>query len=225
MCYIYSMAYEIRNFNQIEPKYLKNINLKCKMSTAFHDLFFKGEIKFFNIRLEKSITGILLETTTFLLIFFFVGLLLGQLILLFNLTPIQLKSKDHIGAFLALFAAFYWGRVNRHGSQWLYCATSFNRIFQDLAPIKDDDALVAHLFKRTMLAIDLIDCDLWDHKTFKHEFTTTLEIALNFHKLEYSGEEKYIQKTKDGTLLTIEARNIIGEFSVYLEKCLVRLEK
>lgn len=161
-----------------------NTNLKKPFNKKLSAYFLKGDYRFFNS--SKSYSTIFIETIVLFAIWsIFLSVLFFFASCFFDVGKC-IDFKTIFGGGVALFIAFFWGRTNRYGSQWLYCANVFNKIFYELkqySPVDDgeyDVYLDLILYRRLLLAIDLLDCDLWDHPSFKNEFFNSLEIAIDY---------------------------------------------
>ncbi|MDZ4082773.1 MAG: hypothetical protein U1E10_07545 [Bdellovibrionales bacterium] len=141
-------------------------------------------------------------------------LLTGFQIFEFPVSPSSF-SRTNVASFLVASSAIYWNFSKKYGDQWTYCAGVFNRIFYDKFPAENP---AEHLFRKTTFAIDLIDCNLWHHKSFFMDFNYILECAVKFDSSESSLCAEKLDRFKAGEMRLVDARTLISQLQNNLER-------
>lgn len=131
--------------------------------------------------------------------------------------PVSSASFDRasVGTFLIATSAIYWNFSKKYGDQWTYCAGVFNKIFYDKFPASNP---VEHLFRKATFAIDLIDCSLWHHKSFRMDFNYILECSVIYQTKDPTLANKMLQRFSSGEMRIQDARDSISHFQNELEK-------
>ncbi|WP_374033663.1 hypothetical protein ACES2I_13100 [Bdellovibrio bacteriovorus] len=102
-------------------------------------------------------------------------------------TTVNANSRNLTQGFLTLTLApigVYWSLDTIFGRRWTYCAGLYNELVKMRAAATPKDPDEDYLFHRkedymeALIAYDLIDLDLYYHKSFHEFFANTLEKAL-----------------------------------------------
>lgn len=130
--------------------------------------------------------------------------------------PVSSASFDRasVGTFLIATSAIYWNFSKKYGDQWTYCAGVFNKIFYDKFPANSP---VEHLFRKATFAIDLIDCNLWHHKSFCTDFNYILECAAKFSEADPTKLGATLERFATGKMTIGQARGMIAKFQNSIE--------
>lgn len=89
--------------------------------------------------------------------------------------------SDHSELLLGLSmlgCTLYWERDRKFARKWTYCAGVFNDIYIKQQNIFNHKLSLS--YKRAIFAADLLDCGLWDHKSFYREFNQTLQNGITY---------------------------------------------
>lgn len=122
------------------------------------------------------------------------------------------------------FSVTYWNLKTRMGEQWNYCADLYNRVFLDGI----EDPPLRRAYKKISLAIDIIDLDLWSHKSFRKVVSHSLELALLYRKRldslsecprseEHQNSSMEIARLEKGACSLKFARSLLGNLQNDLE--------
>lgn len=179
----------------------------------FKKNFCKSLQKFSSIKLRSKIDLIFyLSIVTFLISIFFIGRYY------YRVGEIEINSLNKVSAsLLAIIIACYWGRDKLFGRKWAYCANVYNKIFLELM-LDNSVSKNSINYARVTLAADLMDCGLWNHKSFYTEFNITFERIAK-------SENKSIYKISNGEMSWDEARGVISNHLQNIEKAILKNKK
>lgn len=79
---------------------------------------------------------------------------------------------------IPVFSLIYWSLRKRFSDQWTYCAELYNRTSFGMDSTKSDGLAVS--YQRATLALDLLQTDLYAHKSFYSTFNIVLEKSIRY---------------------------------------------
>lgn len=92
-------------------------------------------------------------------------------------------KSEHILSVLAPYIAFLWNLMSRKSALYKACYDTYNKYLEKSVSTKEDEKEGVEIL-RSSLVIDVLDLDLWAHKSFSELFIFEL-----VHSLEYIGEQ------------------------------------
>lgn len=103
--------------------------------------------------------------------------------------------KKSVSFILPTYSIVYWNFNQKFAGQWRYCADLYNKIsFENIDKLSPRELL----YQRSTLALDLLQLDLYAHKSFKKTFNDVLYMSIIYvykykpNKLdELKGNDKF----------------------------------
>ena len=129
---------------------------------------------------------------------------------------------QHVLGFNASVLVLYWNFSKKYGEHWQHCSNVFSKIFYDKFVTSTP---IEHLYFRATFAVDLLDCNMWNHRSFRGDFNCIFEFAIDFYYSNEEDKKSCTEKVKNGNLELEEARVILVRFQNMIEYELLKSPK
>lgn len=90
-----------------------------------------------------------------------------------------------------VLSIIYWNLRTKFAGQWMYCADLYNKISYESIDTKNPREI---LYQRCTLALDLVQVDLYSHKSFSKTFNVALEKSIYY---VYKNYPNYLDEIND----------------------------
>lgn len=133
--------------------------------------------------------------------------------------PVSMDSGAEF-AVATTYAGVYIGMTKRFSDQWEYCANLFNTIFIQASRSHDDRFdTIQHAYRKTVFAIDVLDCGMWHHRSFRAQFNLAVENAI---LSDETSREKHIDNYRSfclGHHKRRETRKLLSDLATRFHDC------
>lgn len=128
-------------------------------------------------------------------------------------------SMSYTGSFTLAYLLFVWNFKNRRGALYKHCVDSYNFLLRERSKKTEDKPVYDELgfdILSSSLAIDIVDCDFWAHKSFREFFIFEIFSALDYiaiKNLKYSLPENLqslVNMVQENGSMKIDVKKIIS---------------